>query len=688
MSKEQESVPKVVLVGHPNVGKSTIFNSLTKGKAKVGNYPGVTVAKASGHFFTPHGIKVEITDLPGTLSLVSRAADEEVTRESLLGALPGEAAPDLVILVVDASSLERHLPLVLQVVELEFPCLLVLNKVDLAEKGGSRINRALLAEELGLPVVVMQADVEKGLIDLKQALRLPLPTPARAAWNASGEVAKEQHKLADILESEGVAFPKRKAWMLLADPAYRSNSGNVSSSGAGEEGQRYAQDVASRLAAEGCVVEEVLAERRQSQVKKLADLVVSGADGKGLELTDRIDGELLHPIRGWFYFAAIFFLVFWSLFTWASGPMDLIEGAFGFLGEAVSKALPEGPLAELLVDGIIAGVGGVVVFLPQILFLFFFLGILESTGYLARAAFLMDGLMSRVGLSGRSFLPLLSGYACAIPGVMAARSVPSAKERLLTILILPWMSCSARLPVYLLLIPLLVSGVLAQAFTLFGLYFLGTATAFLAAWLLRGRVGIGAGHQPEFLMELPPYRAPDFSFILRHLAERAGSFLKKAGTLILAISVILWVLGTYPKAPEGSDEAQFSYSAMGRIGATIEPVVEPLGWDQRLGTAMLASFAAREVFNSQVAISYALEEGDDEEANRSRVREEFSRSYSLATVLSLLVFYVFALQCLPTSAVVAREASSWKWAVGQLVGMSLFAYLAAFFTFQIVTLFS
>lgn len=683
MADEQEKIPKLVLVGHPNVGKSTIFNSLTKGKAKVGNYPGVTIAKTSGHFFTPHGIKVELVDLPGTMSLVARAADEEVTRDCLLGTLPDEEPPDLVVLVVDASSLERHLPLILQVVELEFPSLLVLNKVDLAEKGGNRINRALLAEELGLPVVIMQADVERGMIDLKQALRFPLPSPARAAWHGSGPVAKAQEKLADHLESLEVPFSKRRAWMLLADPRYRSEPRRE----LGENEQSYARNIASKLAADSLVVEDVLAERRQSRVKDLATLVVSGADGEGLELTDRIDGELLHPIRGWFYFAAIFFLVFWSLFTWAAGPMDLIDAAFAHLGEIVSSALPAGPFTELLVDGVIAGVGGVVIFLPQILFLFFFLGILESTGYLARAAFLMDGLMSRVGLSGRSFLPLLSGYACAIPGVMAARSVPSAKERLLTILILPWMSCSARLPVYLLLIPLLVTGVVSQAFTLFGLYFLGTATAFLAAWLLRGKVGLGAGHQPEFLMELPPYRAPDLGFIFRHLAERAGSFLKKAGTVILAISIILWVLGNYPKAPKGGDEAQFSYSAMGRIGATIEPLVEPLGWDQRLGTAMLASFAAREVFNSQVAISYAIEEGDDEEVSQNLVRSEFGRSYSLATVLSLLVFYVFALQCLPTSAVVAREANSWRWALAQLVGMSLFAYLAAFLTFQTVRLF-
>ena len=679
---DAERTPRLVLVGHPNVGKSTLFNSLTGGKAKVGNYPGVTVEHKSGEFFTPHGNKVELIDLPGCLSLVSRAADEAVTRDVLIGA----DEPDCVVVVLDASALERHLPLALQVVELGFPTLLVLNKIDLAEKNGTRVNHELLAEELGLPIVPLQADSGKGILDLKQALRFPLPQPPRPTWHAESSLLKLQQELREKLEAlqePTLPSPDRQAWMLLSDANYRTQPQSTVTPAA--------QEIARSIVGESndsADIEATYEKSRRERVRHLSSLAVSESSGEEQSLSDNLDRILLHPFWGWICFLGIFFLVFWTLFSWSGIPMDLIDGTFGALGEAVGGALPPGLFTDLIVDGIIAGVGGVVIFLPQILFLFFFLGVLESTGYMARAAFLMDGVMSKVGLSGRSFLPLLSGYACAIPGVMAARSVPSAKERLLTILILPWMSCSARLPVYLLLIPLLVSSGFAQGLVLFGLYFLGTAVAFLAALLLRGRVGIKKDHQPTFLMEMPRYKAPDWGFIFRHLLDRAGSFLKKAGTVILALSIILWALATFPQAPSGEEQDQFSYSAMGRIGKTIEPVVKPLGWDHRLGTAMLASFAAREVFNSQVAISYAIEEEDDEELTRENIRSEFRTSYPLATMLSLLVFYVFALQCLPTTAVVGRETKSWKLALGQLGGMSLFAYLAALITFQIVSLFS
>jgi ferrous iron transport protein B len=371
--------------------------------------------------------------------------------------------------------------------------------------------------------------------------------------------------------------------------------------------------------------------------------------------------------------------------------MDLVENLVAAAGNLVSSLIPEGDLRQLMVDGIIGGVGSVLIFLPQIVLLFLFVGLLEGSGYMARAAFLMDKVMGRAGLTGKSFLPLLSGYACAIPGIMATRTINSAKERLLTILILPWMSCSARLPVYLLLIPLLVSSTFAQTILMFLMYALGTVTALGVAWLLGKRVG-KAEVPAHFLLELPPYRIPDFGYVGRHVLARALAFLKKAGSVILGISIILWALATYPKAPEEAPEAQFSHSLMGRIGDAIEPVVAPLGWDSRLGTSMLTSFAAREVFVSSLAISYSIDEEDagDEGAVRQKIRDKIiaatrddgTRLYPPLVVLSLLIFYVYALQCLPTTAVVLRETRSWRWALGQLAGMTLFAYVASFLVFQ------
>jgi ferrous iron transport protein B len=329
----------------------------------------------------------------------------------------------------------------------------------------------------------------------------------------------------------------------------------------------------------------------------------------------------------------------------------------------------------------------VLVFIPQIALLFFFISLLEGSGYMARAAFLMDKVMARAGLTGKSFLPLLSGYACAIPGVMATRTINSAKERLLTILILPWMSCSARLPVYLMLIPLLIGGAFAQGVFMFGIYVFGTASALAASWLLSKRIGRSESPAP-FLLELPPYRIPDFGYVGRQVLDRTVSFLKKAGSVILGLSILLWALSTYPKAPSGEDQDQFSHSIMGRIGRIIEPAVAPLGWDGRMGTAVLTSFAAREVFVSSMAISYAIDEEEDEFDSKLRdtlaaaTRADGRKAYTPLVLLSLLVFFIYALQCLPTTAVVQRETKSWKWALGQLAGMSLFAYLAAMAVFQ------
>ncbi|MDB4293749.1 ferrous iron transport protein B [Akkermansiaceae bacterium] len=674
---EQTSEARVALVGHPNAGKTTLFNALTGQRQKVGNYTGVTVEKTTGEFYTPHGVRFEVIDLPGCYSLAPNSPDEMVTRDVLLGVQEGEAAPDLVLCVLDASNLERHLYLLLQVIDLGYPVVAALNKIDQAEAQGLRLEPTALSETFGVPFVPLSALTEKGFVALKQSLRFPLPTAPDRHWKGSHELEEALTNLEKIAGEAKLPRPAGQALQLLSDPTY-SESSHLP-----EKVQSAAQEQGS--------FEANISQLRSEFVQRGVDAGLRRPDEKSLQLTDKIDAYALHRIGGWGIFIAMMLTVFWTIFRFAEVPMGWIEAGQGALGSWVGSFFAEGDFRDLIVDGIIGGVGSVVVFLPQILLLFFFISLLESSGYMTRAAYLMDGVMSKVGLSGKSFLPLLSGYACAIPGVMATRSIPSAKERLATILILPWTSCTARLPVYILLMPLLMPGAGSQALLLFGIYALGTLTALLAAKILRPR--LGPIEPAQFMLELPPYQKPQWGFILRQVFERAFSFLKKAGTIILGISILLWFLETYPKSDSDDPAVQREASFMGMAGQVIEPVVEPLGWDARTGTAMLTSFAAREVFVSSLAISYSVDE--EEEGAEDRLRDKLANAkradgsplFTPLTALSLLIFFIYALQCLPTTAVVRRETNSWKWALGQLGGMTLFAYLAALAVFQIGSLF-
>ncbi len=681
----QQAVRRVAIAGNPNCGKSTIFNALTGLRQKVGNYPGVTVERKEGTFFGSHGEAMSLLDLPGSYSLQIRSPDEAVARDVLLGRVAGIERPDVIIAVIDASNLERNLYLVAQMLELELPVIVALNMVDMAEKAGARIDLPALRERLGVPVVSMVATKGVGLVELKQAVsQTPLLKPSVRA-PLPPLIEKEARALAELLPVvPAAAFSEALLLLTLHEQALTDVAGYD---------QRVVDSTHSaqaRIRAEGLDPVSVLVDARYAWIQTVCDASLTKIYSDELSPSDRLDMIFTHRLWGWVAFLGAMGLMFVFIFTVAQYPMDWLDGACTKLAAWVGGRMPESDLRDLLTDGVIAGVGRVIVFLPQILILYFFLGILEDTGYMSRAAFIMDRLMSRVGLHGKSFIPLLGSFACAIPGIMATRTIETRKDRLVTILVAPLMSCSARLPVYILMIAVLLpteSGWLKAAIML-SMYVLGIVAAFTMAWLLKTR--LFKGETPMLLLEMPPYRMPSLKTIALRMVERAGLFLRRAGTVILALSILLWALATYPKPsdPHATKAEALSGSIAGKMGHALEPTIAPLGFDWKIGIGLIGSFVAREVFVSTMSTVYNIESSEDgnieplRDTMRNERRSDGTPVYTPLVCIGLMVFYVLAMQCISTVAIVRRETNSWRWPLFQIAYMTLLAYLGALVVYQ------
>jgi len=612
--------PLVALVGNPNCGKTALFNVLTGSRQKVANYAGVTVERKEGRYLTAAGKTLRVLDLPGTYSLNPRSPDEQVTVDVLMGRARGEKRPDRVICVVDATNLRRNLRLVLAVKRLGVPCVVALNMTDLAARRGIHVDVDKLSRELGVPVVKTVAVRKDGAAALRALLDAPAETPHADAMHT---------------------------------PAPESGP-------------------------------PVTVEADHDTVHRI--LVSLGLDVHAPHtLSDRIDRVVLHPVIGMALLMMVLFLMFQAVFAWAAAPMGWIESATTLVADAVTAALPHGWVRSLIVDGVIAGAGGVLVFLPQILILFFFILVLEESGYLPRAAFMLDRLMGSVGLSGRSFIPLLSCFACAIPGIMAARTIASPRDRLVTIMIAPLMTCSARLPVYALLIGAFiprrdVAGVFElQGLVLFALYIAGVASAMGIAWLAKRFTTRGLPR--PLMMELPTYHWPTLRNVAIGLWQRASIFLRRVGGIILGLTIVMWFLASFPAPPAGATGPAIEYSLAGTLGRSLATIFEPIGFNWEISIALVPGMAAREVAVSALGTVYALSASGDDTARA--LTPLIAHSWSLATALSLLTWFVFAPQCLSTLATVKRETGGWKMPLvmaGYLFGL---AWLACFIVYRL-----
>ncbi len=722
------SRPHVVfLAGNPNAGKTTLFNALSGARARVGNYPGVTVDRKSARVHFADSLEVELVDVPGTYSLTARSPEEQVAVDAVMG--HGGEIPDAVVILADATALSRNLYLALQIIESGVPAVIALSMMDVATRSGLKVDAAILEEEMGVPVVPIVATRGEGIEALKSAVSKvvrqgPRPRPLRSELPEAAEADLAELEAAVGSSFAGDTEATRRAyalWALLSvgGDELRGIPGGV---------RERVLAIQERAASAGRDLDLEIIGTRYALLDRVTQRALTRPLSARTSWTERIDSVLTHPLWGLLSFAFVMVLVFEALWTWSVPLMDGIDAFIGWAGDAAVAVIPPGVLQDLVVQGIVTGVGNVVIFVPQIALLFLFIGFLEDSGYLARVAFLIDRLMKGVGLHGRAFVPLLSGFACAIPAVMATRTIENRRDRLATMLALPLMSCSARLPIYVLVVGVVfvnqprIFGVFSVGATvLFAMYALSVVATLGAATVLRRT--ILSGPRPPLVLELPPYRWPRPNNLLLTAWERVRAFLLDAGTIILAITIVLWAALSFPHDASiterfeaervelrgsgldddslktelsalGSREAgeQLKTSAAGRLGVAMEPLIEPLGFDWRMGVGIIGAFAAREVFVSTLGIVYGMGEQDEEsqslrDALRASRRADGSPLMTPLAGVSLMVFFVLAAQCMSTIAVVRRESGSWKWPLLMFTYMSALAYAASFIVYQVGSFF-
>ena len=691
---DERIIPHIAIAGNPNCGKSTIFNALTGLRQKVANYPGKTVEKHEGILQIKFPEEIHVIDLPGTYSLNPHSPDEQIAHDVLMGWHTDTPRPKLIVAVVDAGNLERNLFLVTQLLSLGVSTVVALNMMDTCSAAGVDLDIPRLERRLGVPVVPTVGSKSQGIAELKQKILEQMARPSTPAGvvNLPDPVAHEVNKLADELQLRELAGPESARGEALRAICTKNSLSHPRFAGAKDFLSAIIRRSRENLTRAGLTwyaaeaeagyrwIESVVAETRRTHEVRLS-------------FGERADHWLTHRIAGPVFLGLIILTIFVSIFTLAKAPMDWIKHLFGYLAALVVATIPAGPLQSLLTDGVIAGVGAILAFLPQIMLLFFFIAILEDSGYTARAALIMDRIMGRVGLHGRAFIPLFSSFACAVPGIMATRMIDNARDRLLTILVAPFMCCSARWPVYLLLAGAIIPNIVLLGFiplpaiVLAVMIVLGVVAAIATAALFNKTILKGAASTPA--MELPRYRRPRLNSVLRTMWERSLLFVKKAGTVILAMSIVMWALTNYPRRPEASPDQRIQTSFAGAIGRMIEPVLAPIGFDWRIGIAIMSSFVAREVFVSSLATIYGVNISDPRRTAdlQAHLRAEIDPTTGLPfftplRAISIMIFYVLSMQCVSTIAIVCRETNSWKWALFQWTYMAGLAWISCFILWQ------